>query len=243
MKDEALSAIRKKKESSLVRAMVDLKAGEISALVTCALTGAVTAAAVVHLKRFSGLHHPALVAVLPLPSGPVIALDVGAFVVASGQDLLSYGFLGSAYAAVCHEIRAPRVGLLNIGREAGRGSLELRLADQLLSHAKLACGTYVGNVEPSDVLFGQVDVVVTAGFAGNIFLKTAEAMAKISSLNMNRKEKGALLAGVKGVVIKCHGSSSQAALKEAVRQAYEAVERSTVPELEKITSMMLLQKS
>ena len=240
MKDEALSAIRKKKGSSLVQAMMDLKSGEISAVVTCAHTGAVTAAAVVYLKRFPSLHHPALVAVLPLPTGAVVALDMGAFVTATGRDLMSHAFLGSAFAKVCHGIANPRVGLLNIGRESGRGTVELRQADFLLSSATLENLKYVGNVEPSDVLSGQVDVLVTPGFSGNIFLKTAEAMMGLSRVSIDHKAKGALLAGVKGIVIKCHGSSSEQSLISAISQADQAIQQSIAAKLEHAFSAQLL---
>jgi glycerol-3-phosphate acyltransferase PlsX len=232
MKDEALVAIRLKKNSSLVRAMNDLKSGRISALVTCANTGAVTAAAVVYLKRFSRLHHPALIAVLPLPKGPVVALDMGAFVTATHKDLCSYAFLGSAYATVCQHLQRPRIGLLNIAREQGRGTHELQQADHMLSHTP-APWQYIGNVEPEDIFSGRVDVLVTAGFAGNIFLKTAEAMMALTGVSIANPGRGALLAGVQGVVIKCHGSSSASALITAIGQAQEAVEQSTVTALER----------
>ncbi len=237
MKDEALTAIRKKKNSSLVQAMLDVKAGDVSALVTCANTGAVTAAAVIHLKRFSGLHHPALIAELPLPYGRVIALDMGAFVAASGRDLFSYALLGSAYASVSHGIDRPRVGLLNIGREAGRGTTELRQADRYLSMATSADWEYIGNVEPPDVVAGHVDVLVTTGFAGNIFLKTAEAMVQLArSPSLSYKPSGALLAGVKGTVFKCHGSSSKEALVTAISQARTAVIEEIVERTERAFS-------
>ena len=228
MEDEVLSAVRKKKGSSLVQAMQDLKGGEISALVTCASTGAVTAAAVVYLKRFRGLHHPSLIASLPLPSGTVIALDMGAFVTATAKDLVSYAFLGRAYA-IASGLPKPRVGLLNIGREAGRGTPELRQADEALR----ACPhlTYIGNVEPEDVFVGKVDVLATSGFAGNIFLKTAEAVAKLSA-HPSYSPSGALLAGVRGVVIKCHGVGSGQAICTAIAQARSAVEQRTVEKLE-----------
>lgn len=238
MQDEALSAIRKKKNSSLVRAMLDLKAGAIAALVTCANTGAVTAAAVVHLKRFSGLHHPALVAELPLPYGRVVALDMGAFVEASGKDLFSYANLGSAYASSCYGVGRPRVGLLNIGREASRGTAELRQADRYLSLATTMEWEYVGNVEPADVFSGAVDVLVTSGFAGNIFLKTAEAVVQLSrSSSLPYKPSGALLVGVNGVVVKCHGSSSKEALAAAIAQARTAAHDEIVHRVEQAFSL------
>lgn len=232
MEDEALSSIRTKKDSSLVRAMIDLKSGTICAAVTCANTGAVTAASVVHLKRFSGLHHPALVVELPLPTGKVFALDMGAFVGASARDLVSYALLGRAYAATCYNMASPRVGLLNIGREVGRGTPELRQANRILSSMKLDWD-YVGNVEPSDVFTGGVDVLVTSGFAGNIFLKTAEAILQhASSSSLSYTPSGALLVGVKGIVIKCHGLASKEALVTAILKAKNAVATHLVQRLE-----------
>jgi glycerol-3-phosphate acyltransferase PlsX len=231
MEDEALSAIRKKKSSSLVQAMQDLKKGEISALVTCANTGAVTAAAVVYLKRFSGLHHPPLIAALPLPCGQVVALDMGAFVTATGEDLVAYARLGSAYATVCLGISHPRVGLLNIGKETGRGTIELRQADEILRSTGVNDCAYIGNVEPDDVFSGKVDVIVTSGFAGNIFLKTAETVVKLFSPT-SYDPKGALLGGVQGIVIKCHGAGSGQSLVAAIAQARVAVEQKTAESLE-----------
>jgi phosphate acyltransferase len=240
MSDEALPAIRKKKDSSLVRAMMDVKSGETSAVVTCANTGAVTAASVIHLKRFSGLHHPALIAELPLPGGRVIALDMGAFVGASGRDLVSYSYLGRAYALLRHGIQRPRVGLLNIGREQGRGTPELRLADHLLSSSLSENWEYVGNVEPSDVFSGKADVLVTSGFAGNIFLKTAEAaVQRTHSSFLSYQPQGALLGGVRGVVVKCHGSASKEALITAISQAQNAVASNLVQKLEEQFSRSL----
>lgn len=235
MEDEALSSIRKKKSSSLVQAISDLQKGSISALVTCANTGAVTAAAVVYLKRFPGLHHPPLIAVLPMPRGEVVALDMGAFITATGKDLVTYASLGRAYASTCLGISHPRVGLLNIGKETGRGTLELRQADEELRTTPSKDFVYVGNVEPEDVFAGKVDVLVTSGFAGNIFLKTAEAVVKLSS-PQSYTPKGALLAGVKGIVIKCHGAGSEQSLAAAIAQAQAAVEHKTVEALEKLFS-------
>lgn len=230
MEDEALFAIRKKQNSSLVTAIKDLKVGRIAALVTCANTGAVTAASVVYLKRFLHLHHPALVVVLPLPLGPVVALDMGAFVHATKQDLVTYASLGSAYAMTMCDIPSPRIGLLNIGRESCRGTVELRRADEALSASFPGGGIYVGNVEPADVISGKVDVLVTSGFVGNIFLKTAEAVVGLSS-SASYKPSGALLAGVNGVVIKCHGSGSSEALKAAIFQAQQFIHRGAVQSL------------
>lgn len=230
MEDHPLSAIRAKRESTLVRAARDLASGAISSLVTCANSGAVTAVGSIFLKRF--LHHPALVAEIPLPSGLITALDMGAYVTATVQELVMYAYLGAAYAKIRLNISHPRVGLLNIGRERGRGPVELQRADRDLQKASAFC--YVGNVEPADILAGATDVLVTSGFAGNVFLKTAEAAFSKAKISSPSQRKGAFLAGVKRPLIKCHGKSSREALRAAILQARDAASSNLVLCLEEL---------
>jgi glycerol-3-phosphate acyltransferase PlsX len=226
MEDLPLRAVKNKKQSTLVQAARDLADGSITSLVTCANTGAVTAVGALYLKRF--IHRPALIAELPLPSGLILALDMGAYVHATTQDLVSYAYIGAAYAKIKLGIDSPKVGLLNIGRERGRGPIEIQNADSLLQGTQAFC--YVGNTEPADILSGSVNVLVTSGFAGNIFLKTAEAAFSKDSSSSQRK--GALLVGVKKPLIKCHGKSSREALKAAIRQAYAASSSNLIQRLE-----------
>lgn len=227
MDDDALSSVRCKRQSSLVRSMCDLSSGDIDALVTCAHTGAVTAAAVLYVKRFPGLHRPALLKEIPTLKGVVIVLDVGAFVEARASDLFSYAILGSAFARICG-IEKPSVGLLNIGRERNRGTKNLQEADAMLRQCVTDRFHYSGNIEPLDAFSGSIHVLVTSGFAGNIFLKTAEGVAHMFSA-FTKAPGGALLAGVNAPVLKCHGNCSKEALIAAIVQAGNLVTTRFVP--------------
>lgn len=223
MDDKAIFSVRHKTKSSLLQAIRDLKEGTIQALVTCSNTGAVTAASVLYLKRFVGLHHPALIATFPTLRNKVVVLDVGAFVTASSRDLIAYAELGSAFASLINTtLTMPKVGLLNIGKEPGRGPDALKEADSRLRQHQHARFAYCGNVEPDDVFSGRIDVVVTSGFAGNIFLKTVEGMAKLFPPLTSSTGGAALLAGVNHLVFKCHGATSAAGVVHAIQQAYEA---------------------
>lgn len=224
MGDVALKVVRKKKDFTLTHALRDLSEGRIEALVTCANTGAVTAAAVILLKRFSTLRRPGLLVEIPLQDKTVVVVDVGAFLSPTAQDLLGFARLGRAYASVRLQCESPRIGLLNVGKEALRGPKELVTVDEMLRSQILPC-TYVGNVEPYDVFSGAVDVCVTSGLAGNIFLKTAEAAAKISgSSHLRHENRAALLAGVERLVLKCHGEGSPQAVSWAVKHASTMVQ-------------------
>jgi phosphate acyltransferase len=214
MDDSPLKAVRQKRDSTLIRAMDELRSGKISSLVTCAHTGAVTSAAVIRLGTFQGLHHPGLLTMLPTES---VILDVGAFVTASADDLFHYLCLGCSFAQIVHGLQKPRVGLLNIGREPSKGTTELQQLDQWLLRHPSTSWTYVGNTEPRAVFANEADVIVTSGFVGNIFLKTAEGMATV--LRHEFRSIGALLAGVRGIVIKNHGETSKEALKASIHQA------------------------
>jgi len=217
MDDDPLRAARQKKDSTLVRAIADLRAEEIDALLTCGHTGAVTAASVLYLKTFEHLHHPGLVALLP---HRVAILDVGAFITATTLDLFNYVCLGNSFGRIVLGIECPKIGLLNIGRESGRGTQELRELDRWLKSYTSARWQYCGNVEPASIFSHAVDVVVTNGFTGNIFLKTAEGMARGSLATfIDSQSEGALLAGVRGAVIKSHGASSKEGFVQAIHQA------------------------
>jgi len=234
MDDRVLTAVRSKKDSTLIRALSDLRSGEISALVTCSHTGAVVAGASIYLKRFTSLRHPALLTVLPTQTGKVIVLDVGAFVSASAKDLLHYAALGASFAKI-DNINSPRLGLLNIAKESGKGTRELKELDSWLSQNRIDRWNYVGNVEPTAIFAGAVDILVTSGFVGNIFLKTAEGMIsfmKESSLSQTQPG-AALLAGVRGTIFKCHGNSSREAVLKAISQAESALSCDLISQLEK----------
>lgn len=249
MDEHPANAVRKKKDSSIVVATRLVKLGEADAVVSAGSTGAQMAAALLGLGRIKGIERPAIVTVLPTPEGGKLILDVGANMDASPQQLCQYGQMGSIYANKILGIPNPRVGLLNVGTEEGKGNELTQKAYPLLKAGPI---NFIGNVEGRDVPYGRADVVVCEGFAGNILLKAAEGLAgvlfeqikeKITS-NMVRKlgalavkpglkeiaqmmdyseYGGAPLLGVNGISIICHGSSKAKAIFNAIRVARECV--------------------
>lgn len=250
MDEHPANAVRKKKDSSIVVATRLVKQGEADAVVSAGSTGAQMAAALLGLGRIKGIERPAIATILPTPEGGKLILDVGANMDATPEQLCQYGLMGSIYAAKILGISKPRVGLLNVGAEEGKGNDLTQKAYQLL---KVSPINFIGNVEGRDVPYGRADVVVCEGFTGNILLKTAEGLAgvlfqqikeKITS-NMVRKlgalavkpglkeiaqmmdyaeYGGAPLLGVNGISIICHGSSKAKAITNAIRVAQECVQ-------------------
>ncbi len=238
--DEApLAALRRKRNSSLLVGMRLLKEGAIDAFVSAGNTGALVSGAKMVLSTLPGILRPALLALMPTKKKPVAVLDVGANVQIKAAHLIQYAWIGAAYQTA-RGIEKPSVGLLNIGSEALKGTSELRLAYQELAKAHKAPFQFKGNIEGKSVFDGDVDVLVTDGFTGNVFLKTAEGIASLildrihgqlspamlQSLQpqLNDLQRhlhyaeypGALLAGVKGIVIKCHGYSTPRAFANGV---------------------------
>ncbi|MEU1886303.1 phosphate acyltransferase PlsX [Micromonospora sp. WMMD987] len=198
---------------STVRAAVSaVRDGAADALVSAGSTGATVSAAALGFGRWADVRRPALVATLPAVSGPVVLLDVGGSLEPRPATLVGHAVLGAAYAAVAHAVAAPRVGLLSVGTEAGKGDRPRRTADPLLAAAPLPCGArYVGLVEGYDVALGvRADVVVTDGFTGNVLLKAIEgayAMAGGPPASGGAPRAAALL-GVAGTVVVCHGAAT-----------------------------------
>ncbi len=229
MDENPLTALRKKKGASLCVGMRLLKEGKINALVSSGNTGALVASAKMTLSMLPKILRPALLTLMPTKKNPVAVLDVGANVQVKAAHLVQFAMLGSAYQKT-RGIEKPTVGILNIGSEEMKGTSELRMAyKKLQNHPNI---NFVGNVEGKTVFEGDVDVIVTDGFTGNVFLKTAEGIASliIDRIHAHIPEDvvkkfqpqlddlqrhlhyaeypGALLAGVKGIVIKCHGYST-----------------------------------
>ena len=256
--EEPVKAVRRKKNASMVVAGNLVRENEADALVSAGNTGALMAAGLLVVGRIPGIERPALAPVIPTLDGKgVLALDLGANMDASPQQLLQYAVMGSIYRAKVLGMDRPRVGLLNVGTEPGKGNGLTKEAYLLLQEAPLH---FIGNVEARDVLYGRCDVLVCDGFAGNVMLKTlegaAEAIFTALKSEMTRsavtklaasllkpglkamKKKmdytehgGAPLLGVRGVVIKGHGSSDANAIKNAVRQARSAIKNRLVEEL------------
>jgi glycerol-3-phosphate acyltransferase PlsX len=249
MHDSPSMAVKQKKQSSM-RVCFDLvKTGEADAVVSAGNSGAMMACGLFVLGRLPGVERPAIVTTFPTKAGECALLDMGANVDPKPTVLAQFAVLGSVYARLLHGKSKPRVGLLSNGSEDHKGTPLTRDAHQLLSRpdpAGDADFTYVGYVEGRDIFRGQVDVVVTDGFTGNVVLKSVEGAAEVI-LDMVREEVaragllsklgaalmtgalkklrrrtdyaehgGAPLLGVDGVALICHGGSNAMAIKNAV---------------------------
>ncbi|ASA21302.1 phosphate acyltransferase PlsX [Paenibacillus donghaensis] len=259
--DEPVKAVRRKKDSSMVVAGRMVREGEADAMISSGNTGALMTTGLLIVGRMQGIERPALAPMIPtLDDVGVLALDLGANMDATPQHLAQYALMGSVYRSKVHGIQKPRVGLLNVGTEPGKGNELTKEAYPLLEN--LAGIHFVGNVEARDVLTGNCDVLVCDGFAGNILLKTLEgtagAMFKLLKEQFSRSLKtklgaamlmpelrslkgkmdykehgGAPLLGLSGLVVKGHGSSDGTAVKNAVRQARIALMADLVPSISK----------
>lgn len=232
MDEHPLNALRRKKNASIPTGMRLLQQGKIDAFVSAGNTGALVSSAKLILRTLPGILRPALLALMPTKKNPVVVLDVGANVQIKSIHLVQFAFLGAAFQKM-RGIENPRIGLLNIGSEALKGTSELRLAYNEL--AKRNNLNFAGNIEGKTVFDGDVDVLVTDGFTGNVFLKTAEGIAslildKIQAAPTDLKKfqslhyaeyPGAFLAGVRGIVIKCHGYSTIKGFTNAVLGAID----------------------
>jgi phosphate acyltransferase len=193
-----------------VRAAVAAVAeGAADAMVSAGASGATVTATVLGLGRHPGVRRPALAASLPGVAGPVVLLDVGASVEASPATLLRHAALGTAYAIAVHEIPAPRVGLLSVGTEPGKGDRTRRTAEPAFAVASLpGGGRFVGLVEGHEVsLAKRADVVVTDGFTGNVLLKGIEGAFAMAG-GESTAPRAATLLGVPGISVICHGAAT-----------------------------------
>lgn len=249
MHDDPTTAIRKKKDSSMVVGLNLLKSGQGDAFISAGNTGALLGGATLLVKRISGIRRAALAPVIPSTDGHTLLLDAGANTQCTPEYLLQFAFMGSCYAREILGRTTPRVGLMNIGTEETKGT-DLQLATfpllkQAHEQGKLH---FIGNMESRDGMLGVADVIVADGWTGNIFLKTLEgvgafvgqelksifyknAKTKVAALMVNQeiagfKKKmdssevgGTALLGVQKPVIKAHGSSNVLAFSHAVRQA------------------------
>ena len=249
--DDPVAAARARKEASVVRAAADVAEGRADAMASPGSTGATMAAATFGLRRLKGVQRPALAVQLPVPGKPVLFLDVGANVEVRAQHLVQFAFLGAAFSEAVLGVERPRVGLLSVGEEAGKGREEVAEAHRILSRAEGI--EFAGNVEGRDLPGGAADVVVTDGFTGNVSLKLMEGTAKavtaairdaarsnplaaLGGLLMRpalgglRRELhpdttgGAILLGLRGVAGVGHGSSGAEGIANAIRLAARCVE-------------------
>jgi phosphate acyltransferase len=225
MGDSPLRAVR---SDTTVRAGVAAVAdGRAAALVTAGASGAAVTAAVHGFGRQPGVRRPALCASLPALRGPVVLLDVGASTDLTPSELAQFAVLGASYATLAHGIAAPRVGLLSIGAEPGKGDRLRRVAGVALAGATLPPGArYAGYVEGHDVtLGGRADVVVTDGFTGNVLLKGIEGAYALAAGHETASgpavsvPRAATLLGVPGIVIVCHGAATGSDIADGIALA------------------------
>lgn len=253
--DQPTTAVRRKKDSSMVLAVREVKEGRADATISSGNTGALMTAGLLYVGRIKGIDRPALSPMLPtLDGNGFLLLDVGANMDAKPEQLLQYAIIGKTYMEMVRGVKKPRIGLLNVGTESGKGNELTKNAFPLLEAAGFH---FVGNVEARDLLNGVADVVVCDGFAGNLVLKTIEGTAgtlfsllkkELTSSFINKLAAGVLkssfkeikntlsyseyggagLYGLKAPVIKAHGSSDATAVFHAIRQAKEMVEQQVV---------------
>lgn len=258
MEDQPLSAIRCKKKASLTIGINLLANREIDAFISAGNTGALIAAAALKLPMLPGIKRPALLATLPTQSGSVAVVDVGGNVHCLTRHLVQFAHLGAAYQSCRQGIKLPKVGLLNIGVESKKGSRELQQAYRNLGAPNSADYCFVGNVEGREVFDGKVDVLVTDGFTGNVLLKTSEGAASFAlrqiedalreaDLDVPQSVKevlgqlrsrldyaeypGAIVCGVEGIVIKCHGNATSRGMLQAICEACTLLEKQLIDQL------------
>jgi glycerol-3-phosphate acyltransferase PlsX len=262
MHEDPARAVRVKKDSSLVRAAEAVRDGRAGAMVSAGNTGAAMASALFRMGRIKGVARPAIATIIPVPgAAPTVLLDAGANAECSAAWLVQFAQMGSVFSRVRLGVEQPRVGLLSIGEEPGKGNPLAKETHELLAAG--AAGpdvSFIGNVEGRDVMSDAADVIVTDGFTGNVVLKTLEGsmkfafnavLAAISSEAVAAEARdsilgqllpiageldpetygGALLLGVDGVCIISHGSSSSRAIFNAVEVARQAVRDDLVGQL------------
>jgi len=258
MDESPLKVLRQKRDASIVVAFDLVKRGKAEAVVSAGNSGATIGAAVLILGKIKGVERPALAGIFPGAKGKVVLIDVGANVETTPRQLFEFGIMGDVFTQSFLNIDNPKVGILNIGEEGDKGNEQVRIAHDLFKQGPL---NFVGNVEGRDIFSGDVQVIVSDGFVGNVAVKLSEGMAETMGIMFERemshslisrlgfwlgkrafenfKRKldyaeygGALLLGVKGIGIICHGNSSPKAIKNAIRRAADFVNNHVQDRLE-----------
>lgn len=262
MDEDGGKAVRRKKDSTLVRAAEAVRDGQASAMVSAGNTGATMASALLRMGRIKGVKRPAIATIIPVPNqAPTVLLDAGANAEVQAEMMVQFAQMGSIFSRHRFGIDAPKVGLLSIGEEPGKGDhLRKETYPLLVEAADAGAINFVGNVEGRDVMSDTADVIVADGFTGNVVLKTLEGGLKTivnalleafdsDELYRSHAEAlmpallplyemldpetygGAMLLGVDGVCIISHGSSSERAIVNAINVAGEMAEADVVGEI------------
>ena len=251
MDESPAASVRKKRDSSINVGLDLLKQGKVNAFISAGNTGAVVSASTLKVGLLPGVERPGIAILLPGVKGDTLMIDVGANITPKPIHLVQYALMGDAYSRCVLGVKSPKIGLLNVGEEEGKGTDFIKETYELLEQSKPQIN-FIGNVEGHDIFSGEIDVIVCDGFAGNVALKTAESLAHaigtllkrtLSRSFMSRlgarlasgafrelraeidyaERGGALLLGVNGISIIAHGASSGKAIKNAIRVGYEAV--------------------
>ncbi len=249
MDDSIEVALRKKKDSSMRVALNLVKEGRAQACISAGNTGALMALSRYVLKTLAGIDRPAIAAVMPRQQGYTTVLDLGGNVDCEPEHLLQFAEMGHALVSAVEGKESPSIGLLNIGEEELKGNQRIKRAAELLRASAL---NFYGNVEGNDIYKGTTDIVVCDGFVGNVALKTSEGLAwmlariikeefsnswssKLMALLAwpvlkrlrlrvdHRRYNGAALLGLRGLVIKSHGSADAFAFEWAIKRGYDAL--------------------
>ena len=260
MDELASVALRKKKDSSMRVALDLVKSGEVDACVSAGNTGALMATARFVLKMLPNVARPAIITALPAINDRTWMLDLGANVDCTAEHLFQFAVMGSELVTVIDELPSPTVGLLNVGQEEIKGNEQVKGAHELLRNSDL---NYIGYVEGDDIFMNNsLDIIVTDGFVGNVSLKTSEGLAKMIKLYMKQsfnqnllaklaglaalpvlrslgrridpgRYNGASLLGLRGVVVKSHGSADVDAYCNAIGIAVKAVRSDVAARIER----------
>lgn len=252
--DKPIDAIRMKRDSSMIRAIKELRENdEISALVSTGATGVLVGASILRIGRIEGVRRPAFCPILPTMNGGIVGIcDSGANIDCTSEQLRQYAVMASAYLSCVYGVESPRAALLNVGTEEEKGDDLRRETYAILKNEKNV--NFVGNMESRDLLSGKYDLVVCDGFSGNVLIKSTEGAClemlkmlkrdisssiinKIGALFMYRmfmKEKdfmnyqnygGSVLLGLEKIIVKGHGSSNAKAIEKCIEQAYTMTDK------------------
>ncbi|HLM09086.1 MAG TPA: phosphate acyltransferase PlsX [Thermoleophilaceae bacterium] len=252
--EEAVAAVRAKRDASIVQAAKAVGDGRAEALVSAGSTGPTLAAATLSIKRLHGVFRPALAVLLPVPGGPVLLLDAGASVEVRPEHLVQFAYMGACFMEAVVGVERPSVGLLSVGEESGKGTPGVLMAHERLAEGEL---NFAGNIEGFDLPTAGADVMVADGFTGNVALKVLEGTLKAVGVQIRSRLRsgplsslggllirgkmralrddldpervgGAILLGLRKPVVVAHGSFGPIGIEHAVRLARRAVDEDMV---------------
>ncbi|RKD27818.1 phosphate:acyl-[acyl carrier protein] acyltransferase [Caminicella sporogenes DSM 14501] len=266
--DKPVQAVKRKKNSSMIVGLDLVKKREADCFISAGNTGALLVGSLMRVGRIKGIDRPALAPIYPTKKGFSLLVDAGANSDCKPHNLLEFAVMGLIYAEKVLKIEKPKIGLINIGIEKGKGNKLINEAFSLLEDSNL---NFIGNVEARNLPEGLVDVIVCDGFTGNIVLKLTEGVAKnmavmlkqqlmngivkklaafvLKDVFKNFKSKldyteygGAPLLGIKGAVVKAHGSSNSKAIKNAIKYGEIFAENKVIENIEEMISRMGVDK-